>query len=77
MGVEYQNLMNEMKSGSRKPSAMNQKSNEPLKLSVIKESQLSLNKPTTIHIASNLDEIEQKLVEIRKKRQEDNKSILE
>lgn len=44
---------------------------------MINESQVSINKPNAIHIESNLDSIEQRILELRTKRQEENRSILE
>lgn len=63
VGIEYQNLMNEMgpNGGQRLPSAI-----KPSNFSDGKSN--TLNNPTTIHISSNLDTLEQKIKELRQKR---------
>lgn len=73
VGIEYQNLMNEMNQKGRlqsgvKPSPMSMESNQKKSI---------LNKPTTIQISSNLDTLEQKIQELRQKRANDNRMMIE
>jgi hypothetical protein len=72
VGIEYQNLMNEMgQDGNRIQSAF-----KPSTF-VENKGKSVLNKPTTIQISSNLDTLEQRIVELRQKRAKDNRMMIE
>jgi myosin heavy subunit len=74
VGIEYQNLMNEMAPKGRLPSGIKPSNFAEKDTSKTKA---TLNNPTTIQISSNLDSLEQKIIELRQKRAEDNKSMIE